>query len=84
MYTDKECWAVRCDKKPTHTVKVRIAANDVFPEREDDTSYCLEHALYFAAWLPYCYPDEYTLIGIYPPASELFQKSTESPNQGGK
>lgn len=68
----EECYASRCPKPATHTLTTLIAANDVFPEVEKKTEYCLEHAVYFAGWLPYCYPNEYTLVGIEPPASELF------------
>jgi hypothetical protein len=68
----KPCWEASCPKTATHVLTTLVAGNDVFPESENETAYCLEHVIYFAGWLPYCYPDEYTLVGITPPASELF------------
>ena len=69
---DGECWAASCRKLATHTLTTKVLASDGFPEWEKETRYCLDDALYFAAWLPYCYPGEYELVSIMPPASELF------------
>lgn len=67
-----ECTAIPCSKDATHTLTTRVVATDTFPEMIKETRYCLTCALHFAAWLPYCYPGEYELISITPPASELF------------
>jgi hypothetical protein len=67
----EECWASSCPETATHVVTTYYKKM----EMEMGTAYCLKDAMYFAAWLPYCYPDEYTLISITPPASELFPKS---------
>jgi hypothetical protein len=67
-----ECWAASCHKDATHTLTTKVLADENFSEWIKETPYCLECALYFAAWLPYCYPDEYELVSITPPASELF------------
>jgi hypothetical protein len=71
---DNGCWAASCHKTFTHTLKMRVLPTGDMPEWESEIGYCLEHALYFAAWLPYCYPGEQELISIMPPASELFSK----------
>lgn len=73
-FSEEDCNAAGCLKRHTHTLTTRVEATDNFPAFEKQTEYCLEHALYFAAWLPYCYPGEYTLISIMPPASELFSR----------
>lgn len=68
------CLSAVCDKEATHTLTIRNLATESLPEQELKVMYCLHDALYFAAWLPYCYPDEYELISITPPASELFKQ----------
>lgn len=73
MYDENECSAAGCRKEATHTVTTRVLADKDFPEFINEVLYCLDDALYFAAWLPYCYPDQYELISITPPASELFK-----------
>lgn len=70
--TEDECNAVPCSKPSTHTLKTRVLADENFDEWENEVEYCLDHAIYFAGWLPYCYPGEYEVISITPPASELF------------
>ena len=71
---DGKCWAASCGKDATHTVTMRIVATEGLEEWISEVRYCLSCALYFAAWLPYCYPGEQELISIAPPASELFSK----------
>lgn len=71
--SDEECASIRCHKPATHTVTMRVN----WPEGDSmvkEIEYCLDDALYFAAWLPYCYPGEHELISITPPASELFER----------
>lgn len=79
MDYDNKCAQARCLKEATHTVTIRVFADkdrpDVLPEYLNEVRYCLDDALYFAAWLPYCYPDQYDLVSILPPASELFNRS---------
>jgi hypothetical protein len=73
-FSENDCFAAGCSSKHTHTLTMLSEARDGFPAYEQETNYCLEHVLYFAAWLPYCYPGVYTLVGITPPAAELFSK----------
>jgi hypothetical protein len=69
---DDVCWAAGCNKPSTHTLTTRVLPDEAFPEGWlNEVRYCLNDALYFAAWLPYCYPDQYELVSIMPPASEL-------------
>lgn len=70
---DDECTSASCRKEATHTLTTRVAADANFPEMIRETRYCLDCCLYFAAWLPYCYPGEYELVSILPPTSELFK-----------
>jgi hypothetical protein len=67
------CWASGCYEKATHTLYYTVEAriNGMEPI-EQDIEYCLEHVLYFFAWLQYCYPGQYSNFYITPPASELF------------
>lgn len=74
-FRENACRAASCNKDVTHYLHIRVVATDDFDEMTTDTGYCLDDCLYFAAWLPYCYPGEYELIGITPPASELFDRS---------
>lgn len=67
-----KCWAATCPKTATHVLTNIVKATDVFDEWTNETAYCLEHVLYFAAWLPYCYPGEYEIVSITPPADEFF------------
>lgn len=71
-----ECVAASCRKPQTHVLTMRYIDTDESGVGEiiTETGYCLEDALYFAAWLPYCYPGEYELISLPPPASELFRR----------
>lgn len=69
---DKECRTAGCHKQITHHVNIVVHYAGMEPW-EDSLGYCFDDALYFAAWLPYCYPDKYELISITPPASELFK-----------
>jgi hypothetical protein len=72
---DGRCTAIRCNKDATHTLTTKVLrGNDGRPDFIQEVRYCLDDALYFAAWLPYCYPGEYELISITPPASELFYR----------
>lgn len=73
MYNENECVTAGCRKDATHTVTILVLARGDLPEFINEFQYCLDDALYFAAWLPYCYPDQYELISIRPPASELFK-----------
>lgn len=74
MYdADGKCWAAGCNKPSTHTLTTKIKSEG-FEDMINEVRYCLKDALYFAAWLPYCYPGEYELVSIMPPASELFSK----------
>ena len=71
----ERCWAgVPCSEVSTHilTTQAKVNLGDAVHEMTVESAYCLDHALYFAAWLPYCYPGEYELVSIMPPASELF------------
>lgn len=70
---DGYCIAIPCEEKATHTLTTKVSATDNFPEFEQSNGYCLEHAVYFAGWLPYCYPGEYEVVGITPPAKDLFK-----------
>lgn len=70
-----ECSSISCHKPATHTVTIRVLATPHVAEFENSVDYCLDDALYFAAWMPYCYPGQYELISILPPASELFDRS---------
>lgn len=74
MRADDDCIAAPCSKRATHTLTVRVLAYNIFPEHEMENRYCLEHAVYFAGWLPYCYPSRYQIISITPPASESFRR----------
>ena len=69
----EECYATTCHETATHEVTTKDISNG--PVSEVTAAYCLKDALYFAAWLPYCYPDEYELVSIMPPASELFKEN---------
>lgn len=71
---DGTCWAIHCSAPATHTLTMNILATDNVGGWVQETHYCLKDCLYFAAWLPYCYPDEQELVSITPPASELFSK----------
>lgn len=70
-----ECYASGCKSESTHVVTIEIATRREHGTILSKTAYCLHDALYFAAWLPYCYPGEYELISIAPPVSELFDRS---------
>lgn len=67
-----KCAASGCPERTTHILTTKVLATSDMPEMIREFKYCLEHALYFAAWLPYCYPGKYELISITPPVSELF------------
>ena len=67
----EKCWSASCPKVSTHTLTT-ILKTPGLGDMEVKSHYCLECAVYFAGWLPYCYPDEQTLVGIEPPARELF------------
>lgn len=76
MYANEDgtCWSIRCDQPATHTLTTKATFFEPLFEQIAETRYCLNCALYFAAWLPYCYPGEQELVSITPPASELFRK----------
>lgn len=65
------CYAARCVQDASHILTMRVRGK---PNIQSEIAYCLKDALYFAAWLPYCYPGEQELISITPPASELFNR----------
>jgi hypothetical protein len=67
-----ECWTALCTKRSTHVLSTIHHIGDEIGDMKVKTAYCLEHALYFAAWLPYCYPDQYKLVSIKPSADEMF------------
>lgn len=78
-----ECNAIPCSgekefpfkrREATHTVTIKVIKSKGVPEWLNEIEYCLTDAMYFAAWLPYCYPGEYELISIMPPAAELFNR----------
>lgn len=68
-----ECTAIPCSEEATHVLTTKVHFDDMDPI-DNEIEYCLKDALYFAAWLPYCYPDKYELVSIQPPASELFDR----------
>jgi hypothetical protein len=72
MKADDDCIAHPCNHKATHVLTMKVMADGNFPKWETKNDYCLEHAIYFAGWLPYCYPGKYEVVSITPPASELF------------
>lgn len=75
-YNKNKCSRAGCNKPKTHTLTTRILPTELFPRPMTQmVDYCLDDALYFAAWLPYCYPGQYELVSISPPASELFNRS---------
>lgn len=65
-----ECWGSGCHKEATHVLhfETRIREDDEY--REDSTAYCLDDALYFYAWLPYCYGENYINLIITPTFQE--------------
>ena len=67
----EKCWSSQCYKVSTHVLTTNVKTRGL-RDMEVKTHYCLECAVYFAGWLPYCYPDEQELISIEPPARELF------------
>lgn len=76
MYSNEDgtCWAQGCYKSATHILTTLVHGRDGMSDTTNVVKYCLHCCMYFAAWLPYCYPGEYELISITPPASELFGK----------
>lgn len=71
IFIDETCWASRCDEKATHVLTM-LVHHDTLGDMQSEYGYCLEHVLYFAAWLPYRYPGDQELISITPPAEEFF------------
>lgn len=67
-----KCWAASCNNPATHVLTTKILADEYLEEVENKVAYCLNDAVYFAGWLPYCYPGEYEVVSINPPASGLF------------
>lgn len=73
---DDTCHTAGCNNPTTHTLTMRVVFNtDGMEPVVTEIGYCLKDALYFAAWLPYCYPGEQELISITPPCSELFENN---------
>lgn len=70
---DSTCWCVGCNQDTTHHLVMKVTGMAGVPEFEAEYGYCLEHALHFAAWLPYNYPEMYTLVEITPPAKEFLK-----------
>jgi hypothetical protein len=65
-----ECWTQDCYEKSTHLLTMRVRTEGY--QYEVTYPYCLRDAMYFAGWLPYCYPGKQELVSIMPPSSEMF------------
>lgn len=68
----EECWASGCRDTSTHVLTTRVLRAD--GDMELKTAYCMKDAMFFAAWLPYRYPNEHKFVSITPSAEEFFGK----------
>lgn len=64
-----KCNAAGCLKKSTHKLTTKVLDSSI-GEFEQEVWYCLEDALYFASWLPYCYAGKHEFVSIEPTFAE--------------